>query len=103
MVKCDQCNHKMTSKAVLKSHLRSMHGLEKLQCDLCDFRSISQRSIWAHKKRIHDGEKKYDCSHCDYATNESVAHLRYHIKRMHSSMKDLQCDECEYKQALMQI
>ena len=96
MVKCDQCNHKMTSKAVLKSHLRSMHGLEKLQCDLCDFKSISRHSIWAHKKRIHDGEK-YDCNLCDFTTNGSVTRIRYHVKRMHSSMRDLQCDDCEYK------
>ena len=74
-----------------------MHGVEKLQCDLCDFRSISQISIWKHKKRIHDSENKYDCSHCDYTTNESATHLRYHVKRKHSSVKDLQCDECEYK------
>ena len=101
MVKCDQCDHKTTSKAVLKSHLQSMHGFEMLQCDLCDFKSISQFSIRKHKKRIHDGEK-YDCSHCDYTTNESVTHLRYHVKRMHSSIKDLQYDECEYKASVNQ-
>ena len=43
-----------------------MHG-EMLQCDMRDFKSASESSMWSHKKPTHEG-KIYDCDQCDNRT-----------------------------------
>ena len=79
-------------------------------CTLCNkvFTETHARTQWRAKsgksftvasnlkdqKRIHSGEKPYQCTYCDYSCADS-GHLKTH-ERKHTDTKPHRCTQCEY-------
>ena len=47
-----------------------------------------------HKKRLHNNEKSFKCSECDYAA-KIPCDLQNHKMRMHSTDRSYKCDVCK--------
>ena len=50
--------------------------------------------VEVHKRRVHNTEKSFKCSECDYAAN-ILCDLQNHRMRMHSTDRSYKCDLCE--------
>ena len=50
--------------------------------------------VEVHKRRVHNTEKSFKCSVCDYAA-KILCDLQNHKMRMHSTDRSYKCDVCE--------
>ena len=50
--------------------------------------------VEVHKRRVHNTEKSFKCSECDYAA-KILCDLQNHKMRMHSTDKSYKCDVCK--------
>ena len=62
-------------------------------CDLCGYSTSLARNLSAHKK-IHTGEKPFQCGSCDYSCT-SARNLKNH-SYTHTGEKLFQCGSCDY-------
>ena len=67
---------------------------ETLQCDKCDFFSLDQTSLEAHKVSRH--ERVVRCGECDYTTRTNIS-LAKHTLTVHRGVVRFQCSLCELK------
>ena len=100
--KCQMCNFIDSSLMSLWKHQDSLHrdykGLFKLKkCSKCEFISVS-KNLKRHQERKHpegaEGEKRYSCKRCDYATDEKYS---YDIHLQVKPKEVLICKTCNFK------
>ena len=95
-VVCPTCGKVLGSKDYLKDHMK-IHEKDRqpLQCEFCDRTYITEHSLLNHQRAQHF-EKKFVCDVCGqkfYTEFKQKAHyLRYH-----TDLKPFQCTECDYK------
>ena len=61
--KCNQCDHKATTKDSLKKHVDSIY--EGVCYSQCDHKATSKQNLKRGLESIHVGSK-VSCSQCDY-------------------------------------
>ena len=86
--KCEQCEFKTTSKALLNKHKEAVHksSLEqhtqemrkRQKCEQCDFKSSSIAHLNSHKNSAHEKHIP-SCDQCDYKA-PSRTDLRSHME-----------------------
>ena len=50
---CEYCQEEFGNEIKLSRHILKYHGVDKLQCEHCDFETLKQRSLDAHKAAKH--------------------------------------------------
>ena len=83
---------------VLEEHGDSPDGmLITIQCDQCDFVTISEEKLENHMEQAHriPQEQSLMCSECSKVFTTGKR-LQNHISKVHSS-KDFECTECDQR------
>ena len=81
---CAECGKVLSSKCGLDKHINEVHTrAPKYHCDWenCDKAFKTLRHLKQHK-RIHTGEKPFQCSLCDYTCSQKAS-LNWHFKSKH--------------------
>ena len=79
-----------TVTKVLTDHTTNTH-----QCDICDKKLASKRTLFDHKKQVHNRANHLKCDHCDYTSHEP-SRLKRHILEKHTKATKFPCDQCPY-------
>ena len=119
---CQVCDTEFDSEILLDSHIRSIH-INRIKCDVCEFRSISRHKLWKHMNQVHNKKKcltcsaefdskfllhshivlihKMVCEICDLSFI-SQTQLKLHMDIIHKGKKTLPCNVCKTKFRLKQ-
>ena len=94
---CDQCPYVTNINSILLTHKRKQHeGLNKRNvCTECDKKLASKRTLFDHKKQVHNRANHLKCDHCDYTSHEP-SRLKRHILEKHTKATKFPCDQCPY-------
>jgi len=91
---CPICGKQLKNNFTFKEHILR-HNEPSVQCEICNLKFSSARTLYNHNKRTHD-EKKFVCEFCpkrfvgrNFLTN--------HVAAVHTLERRFQCDNCEYK------
>ena len=87
---CDQCDFTTVKEYTLKAHKR-VHTGETFKCDKCPKEFTTSRNLNLHTL-THTGERKFQCDDCGKAFKR-VDTLKLH-KRVHTGERPYKCDEC---------
>ena len=111
--KCHICDFGTSSKREfrthLKTHTRKYSRTQVYQCQLCDFQSVGNKTIFEKHARVHKlkshkksiEQTKFICEQCDYKTKRRFD-LKVHILRIHDKPKPKstktqpKCSFCDY-------
>ena len=111
--KCHICDFGTSSKREfrthLKTHTRKYSRTQVYQCQLCDFQSVGNKTIFEKHGRVHklklpkklNEQTKLKCEQCDYKTKRKFD-LKVHILRIHDKPKTKttktmpKCSFCDY-------
>ena len=95
-LKCDQCQTVVTTKRSLQFHMIKQHDVNVplKYCELCGKGFKLQFYLKAHIKKIHNAQKKFPCSDCEYEASSNRM-LSYHTNTAHSEAKPFQCEVCK--------
>ena len=91
---CDQCHKAYSDRKSLYYHKKSIHQGVKYACDQCDYQALRQDSLNKHIKSKHEGVR-YACDKCDYQATQQ-GHLTTHIVSKHEGVKYF-CDQCDHQ------
>ena len=108
--KCDVCGKTFVQKSACGKSNTKLHCFGNVSCKLCFLlnthlqltylidqtvlRNSYSSFVEVHKRRIHNTEKSFKCSECDYAA-KILCDLQNHRMRMHSTDRSYKCDVCE--------
>ena len=88
ILNCSRCNFKTRNgNQHLKDHEKTVHEGVFFKCDICGKSAARKKSIIEHKKRMHQGIKRFKCARCEYANFEKK-HVLHHITERHPEMDD---------------
>jgi len=91
---CELCDHKASTKTILKRHIESVHDGVKYRCEICDYKSSKKGTMNKHVESVHNGVKPYSCGFCDYKAAYKD-HLRVHFEAVHQGVR-YNCQQCDY-------
>lgn len=91
---CPLCPFRARSRAVLQSHLRTVHkaGSEH-QCPECGAEFPWKSTLDNHVRLVHRKERPFKCQRCDKAFRWS-SHLEEHVWVVHEGRKPFKCEIC---------
>ena len=113
---CDNCVASFPTKSLLAIHLMDSHnypssraaksvgivskvledhGTNTFQCDICNKKLSSKRTLFDHKKSVHDKSKHLKCEHCDF-THHELCRIKRHVLTKHTKATKFPCDQCTY-------
>lgn len=81
---CIRCGKIFTSDDSLKTHTKSAHflNLKRFSCVICYKSYESQKQLHSHQQRVHDSNKKIQCSKCGKILSSKSSYL-LHYRRFH--------------------
>ena len=115
-VNCEKCEHRFATKTLLSIHMIDCHGINPIKatekwgkatkviqtsntkafpCDQCDKLLGSYRTLYQHKKQVHDKSSHIKCDQCDFTTFEKYR-LKKHVLATHEEKTKYPCDSCSY-------
>ena len=83
--------------------MKFVHGSEVFNCDICDFKAKSKRSLTVHNGLYHK-EKTFNCKYCDFKAGYQHR-INKHVRMKHGKqmtekerieMKIDQCSICKF-------
>ena len=89
---CVKCNMKFNSRDSYTRHMKHQHESQPLFCDRCSYAAKSLHLLNFHIKKRHTGLLIYQCSKCNYQTNEKMS-LRSHEQVTHEGI-NFECEKC---------
>ena len=85
---CSRCNFTTRNgNQHLKDHENIVHEGVFFKCDICGKSAARKKSIIEHKKRVHQGIKRFKCATCEYVNFEKK-HVLHHITEHHPEMDE---------------
>ena len=103
---CVLCSLQFGNKAVFDIHLSFVHGknITKIKDEVAEPNAIKRtganvvilqpRSMKKHITIVHEGEKPFKCSICNYSAS-TKQHLDMHITSVHEVKKTFKCSICD--------
>ena len=113
---CENCVTSFPTKSLLAIHLMDCHNVKPSKaaqslgtvskvltdhstnaytCDICDKKLASKRTLFDHKKQVHNRANHLKCDHCKYTSHEP-SRLKRHILEKHTKATKFPCDQCSY-------
>ena len=77
-------------KSEVIKRIETTDGLA-FRCDICGKKASRKSSIDDHKRRVHEGVKRFKCSICEWANYERTV-LKWHVRKSHPEIKDSDVD-----------
>ena len=77
-------------------HIKIVHDKEKnFNCTKCEYTTKFATELKTHIDTVHQHQNEFKCTKCNF-TDDKRRHLNYHIKEVHTKRKsiNLDCDEC---------
>jgi len=85
---CKHCGEKFSSSSARRQHVRTKHEqvVKTHKCDTCGYSSNQVQALKKHK-RIHTGDKPFECTMCEKYFRQK-AHLNRHTAKEHTVKED---------------
>jgi len=85
---CKHCDEKFSSSSARRQHVRTKHEqvVKIHKCDTCGCSSNQVQALKIHK-RIHTGDKPFECTMCEECFRQK-AHLNRHTAKEHTVKED---------------
>ena len=93
---CDDCQYKTNDKVHMTRHKRIHTGERPYNCDSCDATFKVSSEVSMHRKRIHLKEKRHICAECGLAFVASAELRRHSFTHLEVKPKPYICDICKY-------
>lgn len=91
---CPDCGRELSSKYILASHVRRVHGGERnYGCEICGAMLKSPAALRHHHMAKHTDVRPFNCEFCSN-TFKTAQCARLHTTRMHHDMGEVQCEIC---------
>ena len=90
---CDECDFKSESKRSIRMHKSKLHEPSLLSCTECNIKVKSKETLKYHRERKH---KKFTCESCDFTANTS-RNIKIHREKEHTKKPPFACQKCNYK------
>jgi len=86
---CWKCHLKFPNRVHQREHLATVHGEEILSCNLCDYISLDNIMLKAHKYKAHTGKVngKFVCNICGFRENTKELLSKHKLNRHKASVK----------------
>ncbi|TMW48417.1 hypothetical protein DOY81_006507 [Sarcophaga bullata] len=84
---CDICGKDYLMMEHLKAHA-IIHSQEYFQCDICQHKFATHKTLRTHIKTIHEDEPRFKCNFCEKAFRRKH-HLEYHLRLHRKNVKVL--------------
>ncbi|KAI8120638.1 hypothetical protein FF38_04280 [Lucilia cuprina] len=84
---CNICGKSYLMMEHLKTHLLT-HTEQNFQCDICNHKFATHKTLRMHVRTIHEDEPRFKCSFCSKPFRRKH-HLEYHLKLHQKNVKFL--------------
>uniref|UniRef100_A0A1B0D2G5 C2H2-type domain-containing protein n=1 Tax=Phlebotomus papatasi TaxID=29031 RepID=A0A1B0D2G5_PHLPP len=93
---CNVCGKRFTKKNNLKSHMYSIHVIEKplMRCEICGAECRGDRNMKRHIMHVHRKATRINCEICKISIFDKVS-LRRHMMYKHGLKKEYVCNVCK--------
>ncbi len=87
--KCHKCLKILSSKKVVKRHIREFHERSNLaQCDQCDYVGASLGALNYHVQSIHLKMFRYECPECNEMKSQKKTYVIKHLVEEHGHTQE---------------
>ena len=109
--KCNVCSKNYTNSTALKYHLEKHKDFDKISCQFCDKKFVSQNGLNIHQEIAHyegsENAKKYSCEQCNknfttasnLARHKRIKHFKSNANKDFAEcfkyVDEFQCDQCD--------
>ena len=90
-IDCEQCDYYSLSKISMKRHIKVKHEGLVFNCHQCDFVSTRKETLRSHTSFAHDGEV-FRCEQCGHFSSSNKAlklHLKIHNRKQHNIKEEI--------------
>ena len=96
LINCEFCDFSTMSKGQFIKHMTKEHkGAKGFMCETCGKKFSTDKSMEVHQKVVHENQKPYKCELCDYVAGQKAS-LVGHMQGVHENKKPHVCDHCGY-------
>ena len=91
-VQCMSCEEKFLDEETMITHIKSFHGIDRLQCPQCVFFTFKQGALRKHMTRMHpSSEQTFACNLC-FKQFPTVRLKQNHVRKVHK--EKIKCTLC---------
>ena len=99
MHSCTVCGTKFTRKDNLEEHVKAVHeGIKRFQCSHCEYMTAFRSNMKKHEISLH-ADTVSELHQCQRCDKKfaSMGSLNQHVRGAHEGIKPYQCAQCNHK------
>lgn len=90
---CSYCGRGFFEESRLNTHIKYLHEIKYLTCDICGVKHKYTQSLRKHMQSVHLKMRNYECNECPRAYTSSAI-LELHQVKKHGAEPRYKCDKC---------